>query len=55
MLDKTTWMIVGIQLDKGHVHDFSVYKKSAATRIPNGIIKYIDSRYQGIGDTMQTA
>ena len=48
VLDKTTWMIVGIQLDKGHVHDFSIYKKSAATRIPEGVVIYADSGYQGI-------
>ena len=47
---KSTGRIVGICLDKGHVHDFSVYKESSAARIPRGVVLYADSGYQGIAD-----
>ena len=42
--------IIAIQFDKGHVHDFELYKHSSATKLPESVLVIGDSGYQGIGE-----
>lgn len=46
---KSQGLIVGIRLDKGHVHDFEIFKKSEAANLPDGVEEIGDSGYQGLG------
>lgn len=42
-------LIVGIRLDKGHVHDFEIFKRSEAANLSDGVKEIGDSGYQGLG------
>lgn len=50
---KSQGLIVGIRLDKGHVHDFEIYKRSEAANLPEGVKEIGDSGYQGLGKLHQ--
>ena len=46
---KNRCLIVGIRLDKGHVHDFELFKRSEGADLPDGVEEIGDSGYQGLG------
>ena len=46
---KSKGLIYGIRLDKGHVHDFQIFKESKAASLPDGVKEIGDSGYQGLG------
>ncbi len=45
---KSRGLIVGISLNKGHVHDFEIFKTSEVARIPEEVEFIGDSGYQGM-------
>ena len=45
---KNKGLIVDIRLDKGHVHDFEIFKRSEAANLPEGVEEIGDSGYQGL-------
>ena len=52
---KSQGLIYGICLDKGHVHDFEIFKRSEAANLPEGIKEIGDSGYQGLGKLHQNS